>query len=326
MAYMTQNFQPLSLAQVSPFGSALQQGAQGIGEGVDLYSKMLEAKMKKAALPYAGQQAAADAQYKQAMANYLSNPYQMQRFMTPLGKALNEQSMQGTIPPGGNLQNQSSQSDQQQPSEEDYHKNIYDAYIQKTGSDPQIARQANAAQIIYNQINDIDTEPLEKFAGLGGKTKLWKEQAKGVASSFGMNFKPSEDFRKYQSYMDINKNAIMDAIRKALTTSVVPGYVATTLSPMVDPGNPIWNDPEQVRNNIETLKNWIKPYAGEQTASMSQGVPTTLEESESRHKRLSNNNKIEKKNDFVTMIKGKNKYRIPKNEAAEASSMGYSYE
>lgn len=324
MAYMTQNFQPLSLAQVSPLGYGLQQGLQGVGQGVDLYSKMLEAKMAKAALPYAGQQAAADAAYKQAMANYLSNPYQMQRFMTPLGKAINEQSMQGIIPPGGQLSEPQNQPNE--TNEGNNYNNPYSSYIQKIGSDPVLARQANAAQIIYNQVNDIDTKPLETFAGLGGKTKLWKEQAKGVASSFGMDVKPSKEFREYQSYMDINKNAIMDAIRKALTTSVVPGYVASTLSPMVDPASPIWNDPQQVKNNIETLKNWIKPYAGEQTASMTQGVPTSLEESERRHKKLTKNIENTNKNDFVIMIKGKNKYRIPNDEAKEAVMAGYSYE
>jgi hypothetical protein len=319
MAYQAQRFEILSPEQANPFGHGLMQGLQGASNiqqmmqnkkmfPLTMQQMQLANALTEAEVPYAGQKAAADAAYKLAMAQYLNNPYQMQRFMTPLGKAINESQMQGIIPPGGVLPGQQNRI---MPEVEGQSENPYQAYIQKTAYDPVLARQANSAQIIYNQVNDIDTKPLEKFAGLGGKTKLWKEQAKGIASSFGMDVKPSKEFREYQSYMDINKNAIMDAIRKALTTSVVPGYVASTLAPMVDPGSPIWNDPEQVRNNIETLKKWIKPYAGEQTASMAKGVPPTLEESEKRHKKLiGNENIVEGTIESTKEIDGKHYVKI----------------
>lgn len=217
--------------------------------------------------------------YKNAMAKYLNSPGKMEQGLTPLGKTFIEQKLFGGGQSG--MQGGSAEGDQDNSS------SPYQAYQQKIAYDPVVSRNAQSAQLIHNQINDIDTKPLEEFSGAGGRVKLWKERGKGALSSLGVPVEPSQEFRDYNSYMAVNKNAIMDAIRSALKTSVVPEYVMKTLAPMVDPSSPVWNDPQQVRQNVQTLKDWIRPYAAEQTAAMRQGVAPTLEESERRHKSLS---------------------------------------
>jgi hypothetical protein len=79
MPYNTQNFQPLSLAQVSPFGYALQQGVQGIGQGADLYKHFLDSQKMKLAIqqeqarkPYYGQFAQAELAKAQAEPNEIN--------------------------------------------------------------------------------------------------------------------------------------------------------------------------------------------------------------------------------------------------------------
>jgi len=269
MVFAIPDFRRVSPDEVSPMNDLISKAIQN-------YTQALNAR-------YLPQTLSANAQYKQAMANYLSNPYQSQRFMTPLGKLLNEQRMGGQASLGG--RGGVAQGGQEYQ-ESGY--NPYELEIQKTVTDPQQRHQAQAAQIIYNQVRDIDTKPLEKFAGLGGKVRHLEEAAKGVASSFGLPVEPSKEWRNYQSYMAVNKNAIMDAIRQALKTSVVPGYVQSTLAPMVDPTAAIWNDPKQVRQNIETLKKWIKPYTEEQTEAFSRGVPTSVEKSVERSESFKN--------------------------------------
>jgi hypothetical protein len=71
MPYNTQNFQPLSLEQVSPFGYALQQGVQGVGKGVDLYKNILTAQIEKIKKQYAPMTMQADAASKLAYANLM---------------------------------------------------------------------------------------------------------------------------------------------------------------------------------------------------------------------------------------------------------------
>jgi hypothetical protein len=278
-------------------------------------------QFKEAELPYAGQLAKSSAAYKEAMAQYLSNPYQIQRFMTPTGKLLNERNILGGEQP---VPGSNGYAPGQVPNE---NADIYNREIQKVTTDPGQRAAANSAQIIYNQVNDIDTKPLEKFAGLGGHIQKALEQGKGVLSSFGIGKGPSEDYRKYNAYMSVHKNAIMDAIRAALKTSVVPGYVQATLQPMVDPSSPIWNDPEQVKKNLDTLKEWTKGYAQEQTQTLKKGVPETLEESMKRHVSKSNkSDNLEGKEGFVIMIgpDGSRAY-VPNNKVNAALKGGASY-
>lgn len=79
MAYMTQNFQPLNLAQISPLGYGLQQGAQGFGEGVDIYKNIIAAQLdnykkqqEAARAPYYGQLAQAELAKAQAEPNEIN--------------------------------------------------------------------------------------------------------------------------------------------------------------------------------------------------------------------------------------------------------------
>lgn len=257
---------PDSLFQgADPFLRGLRSGTDFKQSRLDAYKQQLMNKQLEAELPFAQQLAQANATYKQAMANYLGSPAKQVQGLSPLGKTFMEEQLLGNMPLNNKDMSQ------------------YETYRQKISQDPVLGRQALSAQEISNEINDIDTTPLEKFAGLGGRIKGYQEKAKGALSSLGFDVKPSKEWRDYNSYMSINKNAIMDAIRKALSTSVVPGYVAQTLQPMVDPSSPIWNDPEQVKQNISTLKQWIHPYAAGQTQAYSKGIPKSLEESKERH-------------------------------------------
>jgi hypothetical protein len=325
MAIQWPNIQRISFNEANPGLMGASAGLGLVGQGQDILTKLLAQQKAQAELPYAGQLAQADTAYKVAMAKYLSQPNQMLKYMSPLGKTYVEQKIlgSGAIPnaavpgqmsspdqmisqgQGNQLADQMQQSGSSVP---DDIGNTYQAYRQKTAFDANQSHQAQAAQIIYNQVNDIDTKPLEKFSGLGGHLEAMKERAKGVASSLGFPVEPSQDWRDYNAYMSVNKNTIMDAIRKALVTTVMPGYVMATLQPMTDPSAPIWNDPAQVRKNIETLKAWIKPYAGEQTEAMAKGVPTTLGESEKRHESYMDqpNNGLGNSNSIAKQMNDKN--------------------
>lgn len=78
MPYMTQHFQPLDLAQVSPFGYGLSQLGQGINRGSELYNQILNSQLnkfaieqKKAEEPYYGDIAKANALQAQLMPEHL---------------------------------------------------------------------------------------------------------------------------------------------------------------------------------------------------------------------------------------------------------------
>lgn len=155
----------------------------------------------------------------------------------------------------------------------------YANYRDKKTSDPIIKRNAQSAQLLMNEINDIDTKPLEEFSGLLGKGKSWINAAK-MATGIG---EVDPMYRRYDSYMTVQKTIIMDQIRKTLATSIVPNYVFNTIAPLSDPTSSIWSDPQQVVNRINTLKDWVNGYAREQTESYAGGVPKTIEEARRRH-------------------------------------------
>lgn len=85
MAYRTQNFQPLNLAQVSPFGYGLSQLGSGINKGAELYNQILDSQLnkfaieqKKAEEPYYGQMAQAAAQLAQLKPSELQSKIGLQ--------------------------------------------------------------------------------------------------------------------------------------------------------------------------------------------------------------------------------------------------------
>lgn len=271
MPFTMPNFRALSPEEVNPMAGAISGLLQGAMKGPELYKSVAEAK-------YAPETAKATADYKEAMAQYLSNPNQALRFLTPLGKTYIEPSLikAQLARQGVNI------SDDQAKQFSDNINSSYTTERQKISQDPVLTRQASAAQNLYGQISKIDSKPLETFSGFGGKLKLNEEKLKGIGRSLGLDFKPSEDFRNYSAFMSVNKNAIMDAIRQTLATSVQPKYVMDTLLPMLTPDSPAWSDPEQVRTALGYLKDWSKQYAEEKTTAASQGVPSTVDEFERR--------------------------------------------
>jgi hypothetical protein len=301
MPFTFVNYGTPTFEQSNPLLAGIKYGA-GIGNDLlQAIQRALENQKAQAELPYAGELAKSTAAYKNAMAKYLESPTQALRNLTPLGKQYLEPGLLPKVSSyyGGssNIQGVPQQNTyQDEPSNqyeygtnnipsnnESERQTTYRRQRELETTDPVIRRQANDAQQLMLLSDKIDTKPLEEFAGLGGKLKLSQERAKGALSSLGFDTKPSDEFRKYTSFSANEKYIIMDMVRKALKTSISPGYVMNTLAPLLNPEAPIWNDPAQVRANIEGFKDILRDYAEQTTSSMSKGVPMTLNEAKKRY-------------------------------------------
>lgn len=297
-------FRPLSFEEANPELTGARATLGLVGQNQQLISDLLAQRKAAAELPYAGELAKSTAAYKTAMANYLTSPNQMLKNLTPLGKSYVEPGIVGALTGGsqygyGSTQGQAGDFGSMMPTEPGTENEIQQTYARERGlktTDPVLRRQAQSAQELYNEISDINTKPLEEFSGLGGRGKMLKEKLKTIGSSLGYETKPSKEWRDYQTFVNTNKYLIIDQLRKALQTSIMPSYVNQTFAPMLSPESPMWSDPEQVRNVIDSMKHWSKNYAQSQTQAMQKGVPGTLEEARSRHMSSLQNNEFGEKN------------------------------
>jgi hypothetical protein len=115
-----------------------------------------------------------------------------------------------------------------------------------------LQNQAANMDVVAKEINDIDIEPIAKFAGIAGRMDVAKEMRK-----MAMGGNVSEDFRKYKEFQDVTKIFAMDTLRKGFGTSVVPEYVYATLGKATNPFSDWWNDPKQVVRDFNKVKGWV---------------------------------------------------------------------
>lgn len=146
------------------------------------------------------------------------------------------------------------------------------ALAQGYASPKGLQTQAANADITAKEINDLDISPLKKFAGLKGKVNLFSEKAKMAR---GLDVSPEA-----RDYIAFQRSAIlaMDALRKNFGTSVVPDYVYATMGKLSNPDSEIWNDPQQVQKNWDSLTKWVSKNANLLKKKATQGIGVNLED------------------------------------------------
>ena len=150
--------------------------------------------------------------------------------------------------------------------------NAYFAAAQKQTSDSKTRAQALNAQQIVQATNKVPVGVLEEFGGLRGRANLWGDRLRHMLT--GKEYSP--DYLKYQTFESNTKNMMIDTIRQALQTSVMPSYVTKYIAPMADPTSNIWNDPAAVKAVWDKFQNYMHEYAVNRTKAVTQGIPTTV--------------------------------------------------
>lgn len=230
--------------------SAKVQGnplAQLLGQLPEAYEKGLDINKKRQELPYAGATAKSTAEYKTAMAKYLSNPYQMQRFMTPLGKLLNEQQMQsGKV----NINGQE-----------------YDPYtleLIKHTTDADTRKRNLFAQNIEKTASTINPEDLTRYSGITGPGKKAFETAK---SMFG---KASPEFT---AHLEAERSAhqLATQVRQFYGESIQP-EVRRDLNNLTNPS--FWNkSPEMAADLYKKYIALLKMETNTYESALKSGQP-----------------------------------------------------
>jgi hypothetical protein len=158
----------------------------------------------------------------------------------------------------------------------------------------------NAAALAntVDELNHIDLEPIKEFAGLGGKAKY-------LAQKTGA--KPrTEMWRKYDAFKNVGAILVMDSLRQALKTTVVPDYVNNTIGKFANPNDEMWDDPEQVQKKWDLLLGWINRSARNAGQQARQGANANL----SANNNISNNESSSTEKESKS--NGNSKKEIPK--------------
>jgi len=123
--------------------------------------------------------------------------------------------------------------------------------VRKRASNTQLQNQSAAMDELSNELNNIDIEPAKKFTGISGRIKEGYNAAKSATG-----FDPSDDYQNYQVFKQQSVE-VMDKLRNALKTSVIPGYVSSTLGKLSNPNDSIWSNPSLVQKKWDQTKQWI---------------------------------------------------------------------
>lgn len=182
---------------------------KGLSDALKQQLMGIKSQKEMAELPYAGEMARSTAAYKTAMANYLNNPYQMQRFMTPLGKLINEMRNSGRdITP--DLLNKWETSE-----DTDDAANVYRNKIFKETTDPQARRSNIYSTNIEKTSASINPEHLTKYSGIPG---MFSHGMDLLESIFG---KTPNRLANYEE-ASRNSDAMATQIRQFYGDSITP--------------------------------------------------------------------------------------------------------
>jgi len=141
--------------------------------------------------------------------------------------------------------------------------------IQKANSTAAVQNQAVQADVVAQDINDIDITPVAKFAGLPGKLDILKYKS---MMATGNADKVPNEAREYLAFQKVASTFAMDALRKGFGTSVVPDYVYKTLGKATDPTASFFNDPKQVMKEWKQMTDWVNSNADRYSAKAKYGV------------------------------------------------------
>lgn len=174
------------------------------------------------------------------------------------------------------------------------------------------AIQNNAANLnsTYNELKNIDIQPLKDFTGVEGKAKYLYQKANPSSRT--------QSWRDYDAFKTSTQILAMDTLRKGFGTSVVPEYVYSTLGMISNPNSSIWDDPEQVQTRWNKTLEWIEKASKSSTKQARQGATISLDEEGS-------NTSSNTETGSTFMYKNGKKYSIPNADVKEAEAAGYSH-
>ena len=132
--------------------------------------------------------------------------------------------------------------------------------------------QLTALVDIAKTINAIDIKPVTKYSGVQGKSQATMQRAAAA-----LNLPVSDDFVKYNRFINTQRNLIADAARQALATSVREGYVRSFILPLIDVST--WTEnPKLALDRFNFFKQWINDKLRVTHHLAAKGVPPTVEE------------------------------------------------
>lgn len=143
--------------------------------------------------------------------------------------------------------------------------------IWNSASTVAIRNQAAQMQNAYDEIKSVDIKPIQAFSGLKGTANFYYQQANPD--------KRTKEWYDYDTFRTVDKTYIMDTLRKAWGTSVVPEYVNTTIGKLSNPNDPIWGNPKQVEERWNRTIELTKKNA-ENLRRQAERGPTALKEEE----------------------------------------------
>lgn len=139
------------------------------------------------------------------------------------------------------------------------------------------AIQNNAANLTntLDELKNIDITPVVNMAGIKGKVNYLYQK-----------INPSErtqEWRDYDLFRNQTSTLVMDSLRQALKTSVVPQYVKDTIGHLSNPNDEIWDDPKQVKLKWNKIIEWVERAAGN-AVRQAQFGPTALSNNSFKYK------------------------------------------
>lgn len=241
---------------------------KGFGVSQDILTNILKQRLAQlqnkkltAELPFAGELAKSTAAYKEAMAKYLSNPYQMQRFMTPLGKTLNEQRMYG----GGGAPGMTNENAGNMPvsNESGYGEgegtDPYGLQIEKMTTDPKARERNLYATNVEKTIGTIDPEALTHYSGIPGMVKKGIETGKAALGEYSPFGPPSETYLKHLESLRASEQ-LAAQVRQFYGESIQP-VVREELKHLTNPS--FWaSSPEVARRLYDKYIQLIQMESG----------------------------------------------------------------
>ena len=277
MPFTMPNFDMPSQPELgNPLSSAVSGLLAGVNAAPKFKKGMIDAK-------YEAMTAQANAVYKQAMAQYLTNPNQALKGLTPVGKSflepavikatlarqgrnISDQDAQGIADTYNNPQGSNGQQTPTQPSvDPDAITNAYNLYRQKQTSDTDTRKRNLFSTNIEKTMSFIDPDALTKYGGLEGTLE---KGAESIKSAFG---KESPDYDNYVKSANAVK-ILVKQVRQFYGDSIQPSMQAN-LEFLANPSNwktnpklakDLWNQFSQVlTNETQTYKDALKstkPY------------------------------------------------------------------
>lgn len=276
------DFGRINFNEANPFLTGATIGAENMRQAINfpnlLQEQILKNQLAQIEAKYGEPKTLADIAYKQAMAQYLTNPNQLLKGLTNVGKSYVEpfiiNRLTGKMEPNPdynpgaasqnnqpiNNYNQTSNADAQgQPQNNTLDNNDvnsrYELYRGKLTTDTQARNRNLFATNIEKTLNYIDPNVIGQYGGIEGSLKRLSEKAK---SGYGKESKEYDDFLQQQQAIKL----LVEQVRQFYGSSIQP-EMAAKLESLANSADWFTNPKQAVKNFNEfksILQNELDTY------------------------------------------------------------------